>query len=253
MNLFKKKDDNIDHPDLVLIRRNTLQKKIFLKKIYEEWYSLIIERLPESDKPILEIGSGAGFFKEFAKGKKIITSEILKTTGVDLVFDACKGIPLRDNSLSAIVMTDVLHHLPDSKIFFNESNRLLGRGGKIIMIEPWVTIWSRLVFKNLHEEPFIENTRRWEFLTTGPLSGANIALPWIIFERDYDIFKKEFIDLEVKYKKLLMPFSYLFSGGFSKLTFSPGFFYKTLRKIENILNFFSPEFAMFVLLDVTKI
>jgi hypothetical protein len=60
------------------------------------------------------------------------------------------------------------------------------------MIEPWVTPWSRLVYTRMHHEPFVPAAAQWEFLTTGPLSGANGALPYILFSRDRAQFELEF-------------------------------------------------------------
>jgi len=44
-----------------------------------------------------------------------------------------------DGSLRAIVMTDVLHHIPNVESFFAEAARCVRPGGVIVMIEPWLT------------------------------------------------------------------------------------------------------------------
>jgi 2-polyprenyl-3-methyl-5-hydroxy-6-metoxy-1,4-benzoquinol methylase len=48
-------------------------------------------------------------------------------------------------SLRGIVMTNVLHHIPDARAFLKEAARCLHPGGVIAMIEPWVSPWSRLI------------------------------------------------------------------------------------------------------------
>ena len=245
------KNIEIDSPELISVRRKILLKKKFLKKIYEEWYSLIKEKLPSSDKPVLEIGSGAGFFREFS-GSNVITSEILQTDGVDLVFDACKGIPFKNKSLSAVVMTDVLHHLPDTVRFFSEAERVLENSGKIIMIEPWVTGWSKFIFKNFHHEPFDTSSADWNFASSGPLSGANGALPWIIFKRDLSKFKNSFPGLTVKNISLMMPFRYLISGGFSTPSFLPSKLFGISKFIESSIKGMNGSIAMFALIEIIR-
>jgi ubiquinone/menaquinone biosynthesis C-methylase UbiE len=83
----------------------------------------------------------------------LITSEIFHCSNVKIVVDA-QQMPSADRSLRAIIMTYVLHHLPGVERFFGEASRCLCKGGKILMIEPWVTPWSRFVYGRLHHEPF---------------------------------------------------------------------------------------------------
>ena len=133
------------------------------------------------DGPILELGSGAGFLNESIPG--LITSDVFAVSGVDRVVDA-RSLPFEDSSLRAIVMTNVFHHIPEVEQFLSESQRTLVTGGRIVMVEPWNTKWSRYVHERWHNEPMIPDAETWGFPMTGPLSGANAALPWIVVHRD---------------------------------------------------------------------
>src|SRR5262249_50646717 len=157
--------------------------------IYQEWYQDIAFSVPPGNAPVLELGSGAGFLRDYIDD--VITSEIFPCAGVDVVLDGL-ALPLADGVLRGIVMVDVLHHLPRPRRFFAEAARCVRPDGVIVMIEPWVTLWSAVVYRNLHHEPFQPDASTWEFPTTGPLSGANGALPWMIFERDRTQFALEF-------------------------------------------------------------
>jgi hypothetical protein len=64
------------------------------------------------------------------------------------------------------------------------------------MIEPWVSTLSRPIYTRLHHEPFNPDAKDWSFPDTGPLSGANGALPWIIFQRDRHHFESGSASLE---------------------------------------------------------
>ncbi len=215
-----------------------------MRCIYHEWYSKIIEGLNEKSN-VLELGSGGGFLREYIPG--LITSEILETEGVDRVVDACQ-MPFRDSFLDGIVMTNVFHHIPDIEKFLNEATRTIKNNGKVIMIEPWPSRWSKLIYRHLHTEPFDINGG-WKLLDNkGPLSGANGALPWIIFERDLKKLEFNFPEIKIQKINLLMPFSYLISGGVSMRSLAPGFIYKPIRKIENLFN--QKNWAMFAYIEI---
>ncbi|MCE7530676.1 class I SAM-dependent methyltransferase [Polynucleobacter sp. IMCC 29146] len=195
-------------------------------------------------KNVLEIGSGAGFLKDYIPS--IFTSEVMEVKNVDLVADATQ-LPFPSRSLDAIVMTDVLHHIPCPKDFFIEAMRCLRPGGKILMIEPWPTPWSEFVYKNFHSEPF-NKKGDWTIPISGPLSGANGSLPWILFHRDLAQFKESFPQLKITKIDLMMPFSYLMSGGVSIRFSAPGFLYRLTRHIESLLNL--ERWAMFAYIEI---
>src|SRR4051812_29835309 len=100
---------DIDDPRTTDLWRQIVQQKPFLRNVYREWYRSVAASLPQESGPILELGSGAGFLRSFIPG--LITSEYLQCSGVDVVLDA-QRLPFRGGALQAIVMTDVLHHLP---------------------------------------------------------------------------------------------------------------------------------------------
>ncbi|MBU0877951.1 MAG: class I SAM-dependent methyltransferase [Alphaproteobacteria bacterium] len=236
---------SIDDPRTTELRRQIIVEKPFLKRIYKEWYGRILDALPRRDK-VLELGSGAGFFKEVLPNA--ITSEVFPVDGVDIVADAC-GLQFSDGELDAIVMTDVLHHIPGVDRFFAEASRCLRPGGSIVMIEPWRTPWSEWVYRNWHHEPF-QPSAGWDIPTTGPLSGANGALPWIVFSRDSQEFARRFPDLRIASIEPIMPISYLVSGGVSLRSLVPEFLYQPVRSIESLLP--ANRFAMFALIKVDR-
>jgi SAM-dependent methyltransferase len=151
---------DVDDPRLTQLRLRIIAKKSFLHKIYQEWYRAIASALPGGNDPILEIGSGAGFLQEFIPD--LVRSEVFDCPEVDVILNAL-NLPLAAGSLRAIVMTDVLHHLPEPRRFFSEAARCVRAGGVITMIEPWVSPWSRWVYVHLHHEPFKPRCRRLEF------------------------------------------------------------------------------------------
>jgi SAM-dependent methyltransferase len=206
------------------------------------------ERIPDGRGAVLEMGAGGGFFGE--RYHDVIASEILELPYVDLICDA-RQIPLADNSLKAIVMTNVFHHIPDAEKFLAEARRTLRPGGRIIMIEPWNTGWSRLMHARFHHEPMVTEASHWAFDSSGPVSGANAALPWIVFERDRLKLERDWPDLEVTEIERMMPLSYLLSGGVSRVSFQPGWMFGFWRAAERLLRIEGP-LAIFALIVVEK-
>jgi SAM-dependent methyltransferase len=234
---------SIDDPAATAARRRLTREKPFLRRIYEEWYAAIAGAVPKPDparlqlssdsEAALEIGSGAGFLAESGLIPRLVTSDLLPVPGVDRVIDA-RSLPFADGSLRAIVMTNTLHHIPEPRRFLAEAVRCVRPGGVLSMIEPWNTPWSAWVYMRLHHEPFVPAAATWEFPSTGPLSGANGALPWILFARDRAVLEREF-PWRVESVRLLMPFRYLLSGGVSMRSLAPGWTSGACRFIESLM------------------
>ncbi len=238
-----------DNPQAVAGFRRILRSKRYLQRIYDEWYQLLVAHLPYGSGRVLELGSGPGFLKKYVPD--IITSDFLPISDISLALDAHE-MPFVNGCLRAIVMTDVLHHLCAPRLFFNEATRCIATGGRIIMVEPWVTLWSTFVYSRLHHEPFDATTREWGFPPNGPLSGANGALPWILFSRDFSLFRQQFPHWELKTLKLMMPFSYILAGGLSMRSFVPGSAFSVARRAENLLESWMDKLAMFALIVLEK-
>lgn len=238
-----------DDPATTELRKQIIASKPFLKAIYDEWYGLLAGALPSGNGEVLELGSGGGYCASFIQD--LIASEIFYCSTAQIVLDA-QRLPFLDGSLRAIVMSNVMHHLPDVRKFLAEARRCLRNGGKIVMIEPWVTSWSRFAYRHLHHEPFLPDAADWGFDATGPLSGANMALPWMVFERDRGKFEAEFPELMVEQIRPMMPFRYLVSGGVTMRSLMPGFSYRAWRGVERMLEPQMGRMGLFAFLEILR-
>ena len=239
----------LDSPERTLAHRDIILNKPFLNKLYREWYAIFISELENlPDGKIVEIGSGGGFLKRV--NPKILISDILPLADNDLTFSAL-DMPFEPEEVSCILMINTFHHLPDSKRFLQEADRVLTPGGKIIMIEPANSLWGRFIYQNFHHEPF-QPDGPWKIPESGPLSGANGALPWIVFERDLELFKSwfpNFILSSINYGTAL---GYLLSGGVSFKSLVPGFSFVFFRLIDKFLSSISKQISMFMVIRVQK-
>ncbi|MCB0358303.1 MAG: methyltransferase domain-containing protein, partial [Bdellovibrionales bacterium] len=172
-----------------------IARKPLLRAFYDQCYDRIrseVSSLPPGQ--ILELGSGPGYLKTILPD--LITSDVIALPGIDRVVSAL-DLPFADDSLSAIVMMNVFHHLQDVEAFLSEAERTLRTGGKIVMIEPANTLWGRFIYRNFHHEPFEPAAESWKLNGGGRLSDANGALPWIVFKRDYARFRERFPGLDL--------------------------------------------------------
>ena len=234
---------DLDSPDRTIRHSQVIRQKPFLRKIYSDWYTNLLQGLTECPPgPVVELGSGGGFCKELIPD--VITTEILPIPDVDVLLDG-QELPFKDRSLKGVVMVDVFHHLPRVAKFLSDAARCIKPGGAVVMIEPWNTLWSRLIYRHLHHEPFIPGTMEWEVPPGGPLSQANSALPWVVFQRDRRRFQKEYPQWQIKNIHMHTPFRYLLSGGVSLRGLMPESSYRFWGYVEDLLEPFSRYLAMF--------
>lgn len=239
---------DVDAPETTRLRQSIIREKGLLRRLYLEWYGFLAGNLPPGPGAVLELGSGAGFCKEVVP--QAIASDVFATPGVDAVLDA-RRLPFANRSLRAIAMVDVLHHIPDVEAFFAEAQRCLRPGGAVVMIEPWRSTWSRLIYSRLHPEPF-DCDADWSLPDGGPLSTANGALPWIVLHRDRQKFETRFPGLRIQLVQPDHPFIYLASGGISMRSLAPGCSYGLLRGLERCLGSAMSQLAMFARIVVRR-
>ncbi len=241
---------DLDSPERTLFHRELILHKSFLKRLYLEWYDVFsneIKKLPEGK--LIELGSGGGFLKEICP--EVLCSDILPLPGNDMTFSALE-MPFKKDEISGILMLDTFHHIPDAQKFLQEADRVLKKEGKIVMIEPANSHWGRFIYKNFHHEPF-DPKGTWQIPASGPLSGANGALPWILFERDRLIFEKKFPGLKIESITYHTPFRYLVSGGVSFRSLVPSWSFSFFKGVDNTFAGLSKQISMFMTIKLKKI
>ena len=131
---------------------------------------------------ILELGAGSGQIPKLLGNQQILRQDITFTNNIDLQSDLYK-LPIKNLSMDIIFVIDVFHHLGRPWEFFNESFRVLKNGGKLILIEPYRSFFSFLIYKIFHHEPILMS-KKYEFgipLLNEDPSSANNGIPTDIF------------------------------------------------------------------------
>ncbi len=249
LKLDEKKDiANLDDAAVTELHRDIIDRKPFLKKLYADFYRQLQSEAGDRRKTVIELGSGGGFINRI--WPQVTTSDVLDVSGADMVFSAL-DMPFEDESVDAFVMIDVFHHLPDVDKFLTEAQRCLKKGGRIVMIEPANTLWSRFIYTRFHHEDF-DAGGGWNLPQGSPLSNANGALPWIVFHRDGEKFRRRYPRLAVVKKRVHTPFLYLLSGGFALIQLVPSFCYPVFKAVEFILTPLNKLIGMFETIVVVK-
>ncbi|MGK5086075.1 class I SAM-dependent methyltransferase [Bdellovibrionota bacterium FG-2] len=242
---------DLDDPNRVDELRRLIETKGFLKRFYAEVYAKYAQCLRNcpSEGLVLELGSGASFVKKLIP--ETITSDTIAYAGIDQIVDATQ-MPFADQSLRAIFMMNVFHHIPDAASFLAEASRCLKKGGRIFILDQHVSPLSKLVFQNAHHEPFDPTASDWKFASSGPLSGANGALAWIVFRRDYKIFESKYPDFKLLQYSPHTPSRYWISGGLKSWALAPGFLFHPFTLFDRGLAKISSKFCSFVDIEIVK-
>jgi SAM-dependent methyltransferase len=196
--------------------------KPFLKKVYMDFYRRFKANC-HANRLIVELGSGEhGFIKQVMPN--VVTSDVRYYRN-DAIVNA-EEMVFRPASIDGLLMLNVLHHIRPYK-FLGEAQRVLVPGGRVIMIEPANTLWSRFVYQRFHRTEYFD--------PTGTSQIGNNAGPWIIFNRERRTFDKGFPQLRIVSQELHTPFAYALSGGNGRKYGAPGFLYPVVRAIEWLL------------------
>lgn len=202
--------------------RKAWQKNESLRLAYAEWYGRLRACLPPvSLGPIVELGSGPGFAREFLPGVEL--TDLVKAPWHDRQV-AADALPYATNTVGALVLLDVLHHLAAPMRFFTEAIRVLRPGGRILLCEPFLSWMSYPVYRFLHPE--VVDTRVDPFADAktsdkDPFE-SNQAIPSMLFSPRYRAeWERRVPELRVKQIDYFAGLSYPLTGGFSGRPFLP--------------------------------
>ncbi|WP_204105120.1 MULTISPECIES: class I SAM-dependent methyltransferase [Spirulina sp. CCY15215] len=230
--------------------RDIWKKKPIIRELYTRWYREMAAQLVLGDT--LELGGGSGNFKEFASN--VVSSDIIPLPWIDVVADA-QSLPFEDCSFDNIVLFDVLHHIENVSLFFNEALRVLRSGGKLILMEPYISPISWWIYHFIHPEPvnFKQDPLAW--VEQSPLRqpfDANQAFATILFERQFKAFQNKYPHLVKIYHRRMAFFAYPLSGGFDKSSLIPLNQLKWILNLEERLSFLSALLAFRILVVLQK-
>ena len=216
----------------------------------------IVNQLIETFDSILEVGAGASISEIFLE-QPIVRTDILPFNEFDVLGDcAMERLPFKDSSFDAVLAFDSIHHSDQPSKAILELLRVIRKGGKIILVEPFVSPLSYLPYKIFHYED-----TSWNFREKGSieLSSRNLnpemgdqGVSRFIINQLSNWRSTNFPKLTVSIT-YLSPFSFFATGGVSSPLKTPKIFMNFLIYIEKLIpNFIMKFLASRVIFTITK-
>ncbi len=212
-----------------------------VKFLLNKRFSWMNDFIQEGDIGI-EVGSGAGFSKEFIKNKNFKLTDLGDDDHLDFKNIDAQNTGFEKESFDYVIASNMIHHIPFPIKFFKEMNRILKKNGRLIIFESYCSLIFQLATIIMKHEGFDFTLNVWD--EKKPKSDennawhGNIAVPHLIFDN-----KKKFNDnlghlFKIDYEKLTECFIFLNSGGVtSKTKYIPlnKFFLNLLNSLDNFL------------------
>ena len=212
-----------------------------VKFLLNERFSWMNDFIQDEDTGI-EVGSGAGFSKDFIKSKNFKLTDIGEDDHLDFKNIDAQSTGFESESFDYVIASNMIHHIPFPIKFFKEMNRIIKKGGKLIIFESYCSLVFQLATIIMKHEGFDFTLDVWD--EKNPKSDeknawhGNIAVPHLIFDDKAKFEKNLGKYFKIEYEKLTECFIFLNSGGVtSKTKCIPlnNFFLNLLNKIDRIL------------------
>lgn len=221
--------------DQLLRHRRIWEQKSILRRVYNEEFFARLLAFRKPNGLSVEVGAGPGFFKQFAPD--IVSTDLIWCPWLDAIADA-QQLPFRSNSVANVFGLDMLHHLATPMTFLGEVSRVLVPGGRLILVEPWITPFSYFIFRFLHQERCDLSETPWIVNPSGEALeklafDGNQAIPYLLFgPRHRSSTLGSLPELKLLALEPFCLFAYLLSGGFKPMNLLPESLYPALSKFE---------------------
>ena len=211
------------------------QQKPVLRRIYnEEFFARLLSAKTPGGVSV-EVGGGPGFFKQLLPS--VISTDLVSCPWLDVVADA-QALPFQTSTVTNVLGLDVLHHLAAPMKFLKEVERVLIPGGRLVLVEPWITPFSYLIYNFLHQEECDFSARPWELTDASMLQSkkaldGNPAIPYLMFRPSNR--QKTLAALPGLSCVMAEPFclfAYLLSFGFKDVNLLPETLYPVTSALE---------------------
>ena len=223
-----------------------------LRKVYAHFYELILRALAPVPGPTVELGSGIGTAKQFVPN--CITTDIFPNPWLDQQENAY-ALTFADASLSNLILLDVFHHLAYPGTALMEFHRVLRVNGRVIILEPAMSLFGKLIYGLFHHEPLgLREQISWfapdgfDPRQTGYYAAQATASKVFLGNQ----FKGELSSWNIPILESFPDIAYVASGGFSKPQLYPASLLPVIRGFEKILALWPNIFATRLLVVLQK-
>ncbi len=241
------------HQDFINKNIEYWNRKPLLHVLYGDFYQLISQNLSNlPDSKIVELGSGLGNIKEVIPD--CLRTDLFPNPWIDQVENAYK-LTFAKESVSDLILTDVFHHLRYPGGALQEFYRVLRKGGRVIMLEPYISVLGLLVYGAFHSEP-IGFTQKIEWFPPQGWSAEDIDYYAAQGNATRVFITNRFRSELKRWQKIktirLSALAYAASGGYSGPQLYPKSILLLIKGLEKILNLFPFLFATRLLVILEK-
>lgn len=245
--------DISQHQQEILRNQACWQKKPVLQKIYRDFYTQIAKYLSGlSDAKVVELGSGIGNIKEIIPN--CLRTDLFPNPWLDQTENAYR-LSFGDKTVSDLILFDVFHHLRYPGTALKEFERVLRPGGRIIIFDPFISFFGRIIYGCFHSEAI-----GWgdEIIWNAPENWDTKQIDYYAAQGNATriFFGSQFQTLLQNWNIVtqfrLAAFSYVASGGYSGPQIYPDGLYPLARSFDRILDFLPAVFATRVLVVLQK-
>jgi SAM-dependent methyltransferase len=241
------------HQDQIQQNQEYWNRKPLLCVLYGDFYRLIASHLSNLPKrKIVELGSGLGNIHDVIPD--CVRTDLFPNPWIDQIENAYK-LSFEDESVSNLILTDVFHHLKYPGTALNEFQRVLQKGGRVIMLEPCISAVGLIVYGALHAEPIAIN-KEIEWFTLDSWSPDKIDYyaaqgnaTRVFVGKNYRAKLKDWKTLKTV---RLSALAYAASGGYSKPQLYPTSMLPVIKGLEKLLDLFPLLFATRLLVILEK-
>jgi SAM-dependent methyltransferase len=227
--------------------RRLWQAKPVLARVYEPWFEALLAACPWGSR-VLEVGAGPGFLAAFAARRRpdlrLFASDLHPAPWNALAADAFR-LPLAAGAVGAVVGLDVLHHLARPAELFREAARVLAPGGRLALVEPWITPFSWVVYRFFHQEDCRLGVDPWDPFPGGDKDSfdGDAAVPWRMV-RTTEPLRWAALGFRPPRTSRLNAFGYLLSLGFRPASLLPAPLARPMLALDRVSSPVAPLTAL---------
>lgn len=240
------------HNELIEKNLKLWNGKPLLRQVYRDLYQIMDRQRSQEAGKTVELGSGMGSISEVISD--CIRTDLFPYPWLDQIENAYH-LTFPNNSIANLLMVDVFHHLRYPGTALDEFLRVLKPGGRLIMIEPGLSLLGHIIYGLLHIEPVANNKKitwfaphDWKHNDMDYYAAQGNATR--IFTKKK--FTNELKDWNILKTERIPALAYAASGGYSGPQLYPTAAYPFVKRLEKWLQFFPALFATRLLVVLEK-
>jgi SAM-dependent methyltransferase len=221
-----------------------------LRQLLRQRYEWMNQFIDPEDVGV-DLGCGTGLSKEFIRAKKFQLSDVADYDWLDFKHVDALATPFDDESFDFVVCSNMIHHVAHPLTIFQEIERILKPGGRLIIQEVNASLTMRFLLRLMRHEGYSYEPDVFDpqVVCNDPQDpwSANCAIPNLLFD-DTARFEHSVPGFCIIHSSFSECVSMINSGGVIAKTFyipMPNWMLRVVYRLDSLLTRFLPNlFAM---------